>query len=109
MARSVKIHKKKSFMFTSKHHSFVGWLGTVIAIIAMAVMSTMILYSYHNGGNVEVKFGAIGLFTAILNLIGIVCGIYGLQERDIFKSTPIIAIVANGLMILEWIISILIA
>lgn len=102
MGRPVKIHKKKSFMFTTKHNSFQAVLGIVIAVMTIAIMITMVIYSFEVAGNVDVKFGGIGFFIALLNVVGLVSGIVGLNERDAFITPAIISIVGNGLMVLFW-------
>ena len=109
MARSVKIHKKKSFMFTTKHHSFLGWMGMIIAVCTIGIVSTMIVFSYHNAGEVDINFGGVGLFATLLNLIGIISGILGVRERDAYITVPIISIVVNSIIVLAWIVTILIS
>ena len=102
MARSPKIRKKKSFMFTTKHHSFTGVMGVVLFVFAFEILITSILNSYSNKGQVDVSFGYYGFLTALLNVIGIIAGILGIRERDAFKVCPLIAIVGNGLTLLAW-------
>lgn len=102
MGRPVKIHKKKSFMFTTKHNSFQAVLGIVVAVMTIAIMITMVIYSFEVAGNIDIKFGGIGFCIALLNLIGVVSGVVGLNERDAFITPAIISIAANGLMLLFW-------
>lgn len=102
MGRPAKTHKKKSFMFTTKHTSFLGVLGIVIAVCAIAIVTTLIIASYHSAGNVEAKFGTIGLIVMILNLIGVISGLISLNERDTYITPGIIAISANGVILLMW-------
>ena len=109
MGKPVKIHKKKSFMFTTKHQSFPGWLGTAVGVFCWMVGITLVIGAFHRGGKVGVNLGAIGLFTVILNVLGLVSGIIGLRERDIKIVPPIVAIVLNGLMLLSWLVLIVLA
>lgn len=109
MARSPKIKKKKSFMFTTKHHPFTGILGVVLFALCASVQITSIIYSYSNRGKVEAAFGYYGFFTALLNVIGLISGITGLRERDAFKVSPWIAVVGNSFMLVFWAILLLLS
>jgi len=102
MGKPAKIRKKKSFMFTSKHHSFNGVLGLVIAICTLIIGILLVVYSYGQAGRVATDFGMIGLFAALLNLIGLIAGLIGIRERDVFITPSIISISANGLMLVAW-------
>jgi len=104
MARSPKIRKKKSFMFTTKHHSFTGILGVVLFALCASVQITSIMYAFSNRGKVDLSFGYYGFFTALLNVIGLISGIVGLRERDAFKPAPWIAIAGNSLMLIFWLV-----
>lgn len=81
----------------------------IIGVCTLGTSVTMLVYSYHNAGNIEGKFGAIGLLSALLNIIGIIAGVIGVQERDAFKTVPIISISVNSFMILSWIVAIIIS
>lgn len=102
MGRPVKIHKKKSFMFTSKHHSFAGCMGAVIGIFTIGVTIAMTFASYSVAGNVDINLGGVGLFSLILNVIGAISGYLGVNERDVFKTLPVFGVVSNLLMIIMW-------
>ncbi len=109
MGRPVRIRKKKSFMFTTRHYSFMSIMGIVIAIFCLGVIITSVFHSYNSAGEVGAGFGLIGLLTLILNAIGIISGVTSLKERDIYITPSIIAIVLNSLMVLAWIIMIIIS
>lgn len=109
MGKPAKIRKKKSFMFTTKHNSFTGILGLVIAICTLLIVITIIMYSYGQAGNVPAKFGMLGLSLAVLNLIGVISGIIGVKERDVFITPPIISIVVNFIMLAGWTIIVVLA
>ncbi len=109
MGRPVKIRKKKSFMFTTRHYSFMSIMGIVIGLLCVGVIVTSVIHSYKNAGSVGNNFGLIGLLSLILNAIGIICGAASLGERDIYITPSIVAIVLNSLMVLAWIIMIIIS
>ncbi len=108
MPRPVKIKKKKSFMFTTKHHSFTGILGGVIAIISACVMCFCVYSSFLRQGTGDEKLGSIGMFAAILNIIGVICGLTSVNERDIHKWVPIAAGLLNSLMLVVWVLLVII-
>lgn len=109
MGKPAKIRKKKSFMFTSKHQSFNGILGLVIAVCTLITGVLLVVYSYGQAGRVASDYGVIGLFVAILNLIGLIAGLIGIRERDVFITPSIISISANSVMLLAWAVLLFIA
>lgn len=104
MSRSPRIRKKKSFMFTTKHHTFEGWIGLIIAIITVSVWIACAISSYDVQGNVSLKYGGVGLFSLLLSVFGVLFGIMGLKERDAYKSIPVLVVVINSIVILMWIL-----
>ena len=109
MGKPAKIRKKKSFMFTTRHYSFMSIMGIMIAAVTIGVICGMVIQSYKSAGSVAVGFGGVGLFSAILNVIGILCAVASLGERDIYIYPAIVAISANGVILLSWIAMILIS
>ena len=96
-------------MFTTKHKSFLGWLGVVIGVFCWMVAITLIIGAFHRQGDVSINRGAVGLFTMVLNVIGVVSGIVSIGERDVLITPPIVAMALNGLMILAWIVVLIIS
>ena len=109
MGKPVKIHKKKSFMFTTRHYSLMSIIGILIGVFCICVAVTLIVNSYNNAGNVSRSFGAIGMFSALLNIVGLFCGTTSLNERDIYISAAIVAISLNGIMLLAWVLMIILS
>ena len=103
MPKPKQIKKAKSFMFTTRHHSFSGVLGCIIGTVSVVVLAFSILIAYNNKGISDVKMGSEALFSAVLNIIGIVAGLTGLSERDIYKWAPIASIVINSVVLVSWI------
>ena len=109
MGKPVKIRKKKSFMFTTRHYSFMSIMGIVLALVCILAVASMVFISYRNAGKVDIGFGGVGLFSVFLNIIGIICAVISLGERDVYLSPGIVAIVINGAMILAWVAIIIIS
>lgn len=109
MGKPVKIRKKKSFMFTTRHYSFMSIMGIVLALVCILAVASMVFISYRNAGKIDIGFGGVGLFSVFLNIIGIICAVISLGERDVYLSPGIVAIVINGAMILAWVAIIIIS
>ena len=109
MGKPVKIRKKKSFMFTTKHYSFMSVMGIVLGVINVFFGVAMVMESYRNEGSVDAGYGSAGLFSVFLSIIGIICGIRSLGERDTYIAPAIVAISVNGAVILWWIVMIIIS
>ncbi len=109
MGKPRKIRKKKSFMFTTRHYSFMSIMGILIFVLTSVVTTAAVVNSYKLSGNVDIGYGGVGLFSALLNLIGIICAVVSLGERDIYISPAIVAISLNGVSIVCWIAMIIIS
>ena len=103
MPKPVKIKKPKSFMFTTKHHSFSGVMGCVLFVISLIVMTGSIYMAFIHQGHSSVLMGSQGFFSLILDFIGIIAGLTALSERDIHRWVPITSIVANTIVLILWV------
>ena len=103
MPRPKRIKKKKSFMFTTKHHSENGILSLCLAVISLGVLIVSIILSFLNRGNVPEKMGGVGLFASVGDIIGIIAGSISLRERDIFIWIPRISLIVNIVLLLLWV------
>ena len=108
MPRPVKIKKKKSFMFTTKHHSFVGIVGGVVGILSLAALAGSIYLTFLNRGSASERLGGVGLFAALSDVVGVFCGFVSIQERDIHKWVPIVSIIENSIALSAWIILVIV-
>ena len=108
MPRPVKIKKKKSFMFTTKHHSFIGIVGVIVGIISYISLAGSIYLTFLNRGSASENLGGVGLFAAMADVIGILCGLVSIRERDIHKWVPIAAVIGNSIALSLWIILVIV-
>ena len=104
MPKPKKIKKKKSFMFTTRHYSFTGILSIVLAVISLAGLILSILIAYYNGGDVDVHYGAVGLFAVLMNMTSVIGAFISLNERDTYVWVPKTALVADAADMLAWIL-----
>ncbi len=109
MGKPAKIRKKKSFMFTTRHYSFMSIFGIMLGLFCIAVIATSIVHSYNNAGAIDGGFGGVGMFSALLNIIGILCGVVSLGERDIYVSAAVAAIVINSVVLFGWLVMIILS
>lgn len=97
-----KIKKKKSFMFTSRHPSELGTLSALLAIASVVSLITSVMLSFADRGDTPINLGGAGLFSFLANIIGIIAGFLGLNERDIYIWPVRIAIAANIIVGIIW-------
>lgn len=102
MPRPKKIHKKKSFMFTTKHHSENGIISLVLGAVSLIAFIASVVASFRNRGEVIPRLGGVGLFAMLGNIVGAVGGLIGLGERDIFKWGPWSGLITNIVMFIIW-------
>ncbi len=96
-------------MFTTRHYSFMSIIGILIGLFCALVIATMVLFSYRNEGNIQASFGGVGLFSACLNIIAIICSSISINERDVYITPGIVGIVLNGVTLLAWIVMMILA
>lgn len=104
MPKPVKIKKPKSFMFTTKHHSFAGVMGCLLCVISILVLVFSIYLSFVNKGKSSIMMGSQGFLSLILDFIGIIAGITALSERDIHRWVPIVSIASNSVILVLWVL-----
>ncbi len=103
MAKSRKIKKKKSFMFTSRHQSEIGILSLILAIASLSGMVGAIMVSFLERGEAALRLGGVGLFAVLADVVGIVASCISLQERDIFVWIPRVGLILNLFVLVLWI------
>lgn len=107
MPKPKKIRKKKSFMFTTKHQSVNGLISFVVGIISVLALIACIVIAFGNRGELLQRFGGVGLFGVLGNIVGVVAALISLNERDIFVWVPRTGLIINMLMIVIWVLLLL--
>ncbi|MBR6452493.1 MAG: hypothetical protein IKS87_07290 [Lachnospiraceae bacterium] len=107
MPRPKKIHKKKSFMFTTKHQSENGIISLVLGILSLLCICAGIYMAFSGRGEVPEKNAAVGLFAALGDIAGIVAACLGMQEKDIYIWVPRIGLIINIAALLIWAVMII--
>ena len=107
MARSKRIRKRKSFMFTSRHYSMMSITAFIMGLCSIAGVIGSILMAFAKRGKPPVHLGGVGLFGMIGNVIGLIAAVRSLNERDIYRWVAYGAIGLNIAGIVLWIFLIL--
>ena len=103
MPKLKKIKKKKSFMFSSRHQSDVGVMSLLLGLASFAGMIACVIVSFAGRGETALRLGAVGMFAAVADVVGIVAGFISLGERDIFLWLPRTALIINACALALWI------
>ena len=102
MGKPRKIHKKKSFMFTSRHYSFMSIVAFVMGLCSLAGFAGSVVLSFNYRGRPPVHIGGVGLFGMIGNVVGVLGAMNSLGERDIFRWVSYGALGLNILGMAVW-------
>lgn len=94
--------KKTNYKFTNKKHAKGGTISTFLACISLVIFFALIYVSYLNKGNGGIYIGSIGLTAFIISIIGLVFGIMGFKEEDVYYLFCKIGSFLNMLMMLIW-------
>ena len=102
MSKPKKIHKRKSFMFTSRHYSMMSIISFAMGIASLSGMIASILVAFSKKGAPPVHIGGVGLFAMIGNIVGFIAAVRSLNERDIFKWVSYAGMGLNIAGLLLW-------
>ncbi len=96
----VQFGKKNRIVFTDKKHPFKGILSVVFGVASLIILFVLCLISARAKGNSGIGIGVVGIFVLILSVVGFVMAIRTYKEEDIYKVTPAIGSVLNGILTL---------
>lgn len=109
MGRPNRIKKRNSFRLSTKHSSFYGVLGLCMLIASVIGLAASILKSVDLRGNPDARYSVMAFMATILNVCGIISGVIGIREKDVYVLSSIVAIVGNALIIIGWIVVIILS
>ncbi|MBR5765656.1 MAG: hypothetical protein IKX95_02630 [Lachnospiraceae bacterium] len=107
MSKPKKIHKRKSFMFTSRHYSMMSIISFAMGIASLGGMLASILVAFSKKGEAPAHLGGVGLFGMLGNIVGVIAVLRSLNERDIFKWVSYAGLILNAAGLLLWLALIL--
>ena len=103
MFKSDKSKKSKSnVMFTSRNHSKMGILSTILGAASIIVLIVLSLVSGFHGGNSGMMIGGIGLSALIFSIAGFIIGIQSLKEEDVYYVLPVIGTSINTITLITY-------
>ena len=92
------MEKKSSLRFAGRRHSRKGVISTVIAGIGWCIFIALCICSAVAKGTAEPVIGAIGIVDAMFVLAGMILGVKGFQEREVYYVLPTVGVVLNGIL-----------
>ena len=92
--------KKKSYKFTNKKQSVRGIISSVFLVMSLGMIVYAIVLSFKEKGNAGVEVGALGMEALLVSIVGVVMGVYGFKEEDVFLKFPWIGTVGNTIVCL---------
>lgn len=80
--------RTRKFKFTEKKQSVKGLLSVVFDIAAIVTMADAVMVSVAAGGKADLYIGSRGVLALILSAAGLILGIAGIREKDVFQAVP---------------------
>lgn len=96
--------KKASIKFVGRKHSIYGLISTVIGSVSAVTLGILFYITTSSEGNTSVWLGLVGLLLLVITLAGLVTGVSGFKQKDIFYTLPVIGVIVNGLLFLGMVI-----
>ena len=96
--------KKASIKFVGRKQSVYGLISTIIGSVSAVVLGILFYITTSSGGSTSVWLGLVGLLLLVITLAGLVTGVSGFKQKDIFYTLPVIGVVLNGLLFLGMVI-----
>jgi len=96
--------KRDSIHFSGRRHTGLGILSAIFGIITVLGFITTCIISGVNKGEGGTIIGIIGILLFVLSLIGFVLSYKALKQKDIFYRFPITGMIANGFMLIIFMI-----
>ncbi len=86
---------RKGYIFTDRKISHRAAMAVILGVISLASLGTAVFQAYEAAGEISVKYGVIGLFSAIYSLTGLILGIVTVWEKNYYKLFPVLGILLN--------------
>lgn len=80
--------RTRKFKFTEKKQSVKGLLSVVFDIAAVVTILDTVIVSVAAGGEADLYIGSRGVLALILSAAGLILGVSGVREKDVFQAVP---------------------
>lgn len=94
------MRRPHKLLFTTKEKSTRALISDVLGIISAVSAVWMIVAAYRNGGQAEVRYGAVLFLCMIFSLGGLILAILSLREQDKIYGFSYFGIVLNALILI---------
>lgn len=91
--------QKRNYIFTNRKHSEKGIMSTVLGIISLGSLILAVYFTYQNHGEAMLRYGAVGLLSALFGLTGLVLGVLSQMEKDRYHLFSWLGIGLNMLVL----------
>ena len=88
--------RRGSYLFTSKKQSTNALVSVSMGLIALISTILMIVMTYKNGGEAQLRYGAVVFVCLFFSLTGLILAILSRREPDKWYLFSYIGIVLNG-------------
>ncbi len=92
--------RKERAKFSGRTHSKRGLISLIFGIISILVFLMLVNYTFILKGQASEYVGSIGIFLFMFSIIGLVLGIKGLREEDVYKMSSTIGTTFNSIALL---------
>ena len=93
----------RKYIYTDKKHAAKGILGTILAVLALAVFVLVVYFSFKEKGQADVSISTLGLASISLSIVGLTSSIMSFWEEEKYYIFSKIGAVSNILMLFLWI------
>ncbi len=103
MAR--KKHRNDSTLhLTDKHHPPLGIAATLLALLSAGAFLAACISAGKSDGHAGLLAGLVGILSMVIAAVGFVMAWISLHQEDIRPHFPTIASIANGLLVIFYMI-----
>ncbi|SDB18430.1 DUF6142 family protein [Eubacterium oxidoreducens] len=93
--RQRRHHRKEKLKFTTKKESFWGYGAIALDIAAVVVFLSALGLSVSASGDADTYLGSRGVGALLLSIAGVVIGMQGMRQKDVFKFIPKVGTIAG--------------
>lgn len=99
-----KKRKQSSLHLTDKKHPVFAIIATILVVVSLGVFLGACIWSGQSHGKAGIYVGLVGIFSFALSIVGFVLSWISLHQDNIRPLFPTIASVANGLLIIFYLL-----
>ncbi|MCR5666267.1 MAG: DUF6142 family protein [Eubacterium sp.] len=98
--RKRRRHKKERLKFTTKKESLWGYGAVALDIAAIVVFFSALGMSVSASGDANTYLGSRGVGALLLAIAGVVIGMQGMRQKDVFLFIPKVGTIAGMIITL---------